>query len=723
MNVEGGVDPNDILGAEIIEIGLDETMDPAMALELATGGGMQEEDRSSEIHAIIQTGLEEAIQFYEEHLEPDQVKATDYYYGRPFGDEQTGRSKVVSTDVRDAVKSQLASLLRIFFSTEHTVEFRPKGPEDEEVALQQTEYVRHVVTEDNEGFLTFYSAFKDALVRRLGIIKWWRDEVVRTSSTRYTGMSEIQIQFLTEDPAVEIEVLGETGFDQETGQPLFDVMVTHTESEGVDRIAAVPPEEFIYTPNARDIDSAPLVAHVREVPVSELMSMGIDPDIIDNAVGKTRALSSENLDIARQFHGTETGFDSEEKDYSQRPVLFAEVYALVDVDGSGISERRMFHCVGPDFQVVNGLGYPCDDVPFALFCPDPEPHTIVGLSTYDLLKDVQRVKSQVLRSTLNSLALSVEPQLEVVAGEVNMQDVLNPEVSGIIRVRKPGMLREIKHGFVGGDTLPVLSYYDEIKENRTGISKAAAGLDADSLQSATKAAVAATLTGAQQHIEMIARVFSETGMKRLFLGLLRQIVKHQDRTRVVRLRGQYIEVDPRHWDANRDVTINVALGQGAPEDRIMALTGILGLQRELMQAGSPLVTNVELRKTLAKAAELAGFRNSDEFFRPWGPEEEMQAQEAAASQPPPPDPNQMLVQIEQMRVQVEQMKAETTFELERQKMILQDDRERDKVARQSVLKEYELELKYRNEINDAQIQSAVEQDRMAMDQTLPPDMG
>lgn len=718
----------DLMGAEIYTLGGnvqnpahddDPRFDPAMDAENALAHGEPVDDEAASVDAeavqkTVQRALERAKRHWEEDREPDATMATDYYMGRPFGDEEEGRSKVVSTDVRDATQAQLPSLMRVFFGPEDAVEFRPRQPNDEALAAQATEYINYVIREDNPGFLIFHSAFKDALVRRLGVFKWWHDESYRVEASNYTGLDMQGVALLLQDEgvgAVEVTSTDPAGMT-------FDVRVTRKSKTGCPKFAAVPPEEFWFTPGTRSLEEAPLVAHVREVPRDELVQMGIDEDLIEEAEGKTKEALDEDMEDSRRIEGGAWDrFEDESLDQSQTPILFAEAYCLVDGDGDDVAELRMFQCVGPDFRVANGdgLGEIVDEVPFATLTPEPEPHTLVGLSNFDLLRDVQRVKSQVLRGTLNSLALSVEPQLEVVEGEVNMQDVLNPEIAGVIRARRPGMLREIKHTFVGPDALPVLAYYDEIRENRTGQTKAAQGLDADSLQSATKAAVAATLSAAQQRVEMIARIFAETGVRRLFKGLLRLVVKHQDQARMVRLRDQWVPIDPRHWDATMDVSVNVALGSGTAEEKIQVLAGILSAQKELMASGSPLTSNVEIRHTLGKATELAGFRNSDAFFRPWGPEQEQQMQEAMAQQQPPPDPNMMLVQIEQARQQVEAQVKQAELMLKKWEAERQDDRERDKIARDAVLKERELELKHAADINDAELRAQVQRDRQAQD--------
>jgi hypothetical protein len=439
--------------------------------------------------------------------------------------------------------------------------------------------------------------------------------------------------------------------------------------------------------------------------------MGFDRELVREARGKHMTMVSETLEGARSIDGGDPFSREPEGDASVQLVLFAEAYVLIDLDGDGVPERRLFRCIGPDFKIV-GEGELVDDVPFADFPMDPEPHSIVGESLHDMLRDVQLVKTQVLRSTLNSLSLSLDQKTEVVAGEVNIDDLTKNELGGIVRVRKPGMMREVTHQFMGPATLPVLEYYDELKENRTGISKAAAGLDADSLQSATKAAVSATLSGAQQHIEQIARVLAETGMRRLYKGLLRMVVKHQDRPKMIRMRGEFVEVDPRYWNAELDVT--VTLSSGSPEDKMNLLGMVAAKQEQLMQMGSPIVGPAELRNTYARLLELGGYRNADEFFKPWGPEQEQQAAQQA-QQEGPQDPMMVAAQAEMQKAQADIQIGQAKLELEWWKAQREDDRERDKIARDTAVKMSEMQLKYATTAQTEQLYATVEADRVQMD--------
>lgn len=385
-------------------------------------------------------------------------------------------------------------------------------------------------------------------------------------------------------------------------------------------------------------------------------------------------------------------------------------------------ELRLFKCVGAEWEIINGdedengdrVGECVDDHPFADWTPLPVAHTVVGLSNWDLLKDLQRIISQIERGTLDSLAQAITPTTEVVQGQVNMQDFINPEVAGIRRVRQVGMTREVVHHFVGADTLPMLDYYNRAIEDRAGKSKGT-GIDAKSLQSTTQVAAAAYVDAARQRVELIARVFCETGYAKLHKKLLKLITKHQQPGRVVRIRNQWTPIDPRHWNAGMDVQVNMPIGAGTTSERLEIFGGIASKQQEMIQLGVPFVSNVELRNTLDDIVQMSGKKNTARYFKPWGEQEEMQRQQMMAQQPPPPSPELALVEVEKMKAQAEMAIKQQEFALKQWEATMQDDRERDKNARDAALKERELELKFQAEIHDNELKAQVAADRAAMD--------
>ena len=685
-------------------------------------GGIEEElevieidDKSlseEDLQAIITSEISSAVDFIDNTIGPERAKATKYYKGERFGNEEDGRSQIVSHDVSDTVGAIMPSLMRIFFSTDKVVEFVPKNADDVLRAEQATDYINHIFTQTNPGFLTLQSAFKDALVRKVGIIKYWWDEDVEVTTEHFSGLNPEALQFLASDPQVEVassEIAVEMDeMGQPIGMPSIEATVTRRVDKGRVKVEAVPPEEFLIDRDAKTLEDATIVAHRTVLTVSDLVARGYDEEEILEHAGDSDVLSWSDELAARQE--SQSYGQATRSDDAAREVPYTESYVKADMDGDGIAELIKVCSIGPSNKVL--YWEPVADIPFATFCPDPEPHTFFGLSVADSVMDIQKTKSAVLRNMLDSLAMSIHPRMAIVEGQVNLDDCLNTEVGSLIRQRSAGMVTPFAMPFVGREAFPMMQYLDELKENRTGISKAAAGLDASALQSSTASAVQATVSQAQQHIEMIARIFAETGMKQLFKGILKLTINHQDEERMTRLNNQFVPVDPRSWNADMDVSSNIALGKGTDTERIAALSQIAGKQEELMKLLGPvnaLVSPKQYSHTLAKIVELSGFKDPSMFVnalqdgQPLVPPEAAQNKKKSAEE--------LLAEVQAQSIQADIQKKAAELELKRDEMMRKDDLERDKLDADIHLKAAEIQGKHGTSVNIAQIKADVDRDR------------
>lgn len=696
-----------------------------------------EEISREDIQAIIRAELADAVDFYESEISPSRADATRYYKGEPFGDEEEGRSQVVSTDVRDTVLSILPSLMRIFCGPKRPVEFRPRGPEDEEAAQQRTDMVAYVIMEDNDGFKQYYTAFKDALIRKYAVFKWWWDDSVEVHNETYTGLLEEQVLAFEQDEDVtdvQYEQDGEIDAPDDglvppsvlqappdgAGAPptpsvpqkipTYTVRVKRERPVNKARFCVVPGEEFLTNREATGLKPGQfrIITHQREVTRSELVAMGYDPEFIDEHDGPSFRFQMNEEFLERR---------PEVRVRGQTPVynkdlattLYAEHLIPLDRDGDGIAELTKVCTIGDDFFVAKVEDAP--EVNFAILCPDPEAHELFGLSIYDLVRDVQRIKSAVQRAMLDSLRQSIDPRIAVWSEFVDMDDMMNQEIGGVIRTeRSPGeVLMPFTTDFVGREALGVLDYFDRVVESRTGRTKGSQGLDADAMQSTTKAAISAQLSAAQQRVELIARIFAEVGgFRDLFMGIQRLLMRHQDVPRTVKLRNKWVRVDPRTWDAPMDTCVTLALGQGAPEDQTMFLNGVVTKQEQVLQTlgPNPAVDYHRYFNTLRRAAEIAGYYDADLFFGELPP---------GWTPPPPPekpDPALIVAQTEQQKaanaVQIEQMR----LAFEREKLLLQTETDRMKIEADMQVKIIEIEAKNGAAIEEARVQQAIEETRM-----------
>ena len=676
----------------------------------------------TELQGIVAAELEDAVSYIDSDVSPIRAKGTEYYRGDPFGNEEDGRSQVVAMEVRDTVSAMLPSLMKVFFSTENVVEYVPRGPEDVAGAQQATDYANYIFTSDNNGFMTTYALFKDSLVRKCGIAKYWWEEVEEVKIEEYSGLDDQTLQVLMQEGA-EVKIVvsyPEPGampqVDPTTGMEMpvpmiHDVEIKRSTKDGRIRIMAVPPEELILDRRARSFEDAGIIAHRQMATVSDLIAMGYDQDEIEENISSTD-LDSNDEYLARQPLSTTMGAGDSMNPMQQR-VLYVEAYMRIDFDGDGIPELRKICCMGSGYTMVRNL--PASYIPFVDFPCDPEPHTspLEAMSIFDITHDIQEIKSEIMRNTLDSLAQSIHPRTAVVEGQVNIDDVLNNETGAIIRMRAPGMVQPFSSPFVGQPAFSMMDYMDQMREDRTGMSKAAMGLDADALQSTTKAAVAATVSASQSRLELQARILAE-GMKKLFKGILYLMTTHQDKPRMVRLRNEWVQIDPRVWDASMDVNVNIGLGNGDVNEKIQAMTMIAGKQEQIMQQfglANPVVTPAMYIRTIQKIVELSGMKDASSYFQSLPADFQLPQADA-----PKPTPEEVLAQVQAQSIQADIQKKAAELELQREKMIRDDDYRRDQLAQDLMLKKYELELKYGTQISTAEIAAMQNLDREAMKQ-------
>jgi hypothetical protein len=675
-----------------------------------------------EFAAVVGSAIDDAADYIDEWVAPAREAATSYYRGDLFGNEEENRSSIVLTEVRDVVLAVMPPLLRIFTSAEKAVEFVPRSMEDVPLAEQATDYVNYVFYQDNNGFKVLYDAFKDALVRKTGIVQWRIDEITDVREFYFDKITLEQYTFLLNDPDLEVVEAEEKYIEEmQDGMPMppkseYSIRVRKKEKQRKLVVEAIPPEEFLVSRNARDLDTSAFVGRRQLKTVSDLVAMGYDKDEIMEYAGSYGDNFELNNEAFVRNPAIQPFLDStNQPDDALLRVYYVESYIRIDKDGDGIAELRRVCSVGEAAHILHDEVV--DEVPIALFCPDPEPHTVIGQSLAEQVMDLQLIKSNILRNTLDSLAQVITPRMAVVEGQVNLDDVMNTEVGAIIRQRAPGMVQPLTEAFVGQQALGVMNYLDQIKTQRTGVTPQSSGVNADILQSTTKAAVDLMSQGAEQRIELIARVFAETGMKRLFKGLLKAIIKFQDEPRIVRLRNQYVPVDPRYWDASMDVAVNVGLGNGNKAERLAVLMMILQKQEQAVQMMGPLnpVANImQMQNTMNDILVANDFKDVTRYFGPVGPQEMQQMQQQTEQAAAKPNPAELLAEVERQKILADIEISAAKVRLQEAQVKLGDDRERDKLEADVALRAAEMEMKYGTQVDVARIRADMERERNVM---------
>ena len=675
---------------------------------------------ATEIENIVSDAVDEAVDFVESEIAEDRIKAQRYFDGESDIGYEEGRSKVVSTKVRDTVRNIKPSLLRIFASNEKAVEFIPKAPKDVPMAETATSFVNYSFNEAG-GFRLLTDAFHDALVKKQGVLKTYWDEYSVGEIHSYENLTDEEFYVIANDPDVEIlehseEISVEIEqmqtpdgqvIEQEVERKEHSLKVSHTSTEGKLCVKSVPPEEFFVDRNATSLEDAYVVAHRTEMRVGDLVAMGYDFDEVSQFDSLTSGSTGNDMEIYERKGYMEDDQDESAADPSMKLVLVTEAYMKMDIEGTGVPMLYKFLLGGTNYELIDYELW--DEIPFAVFEVDPEPHAFYGRSIADLVINDQDAATSMLRGILDNVALTNNPRLEVLDDMVNIDDVLNNEIGAIMRSRQIGSVQPMAVPFVAGSTLPALQYLDQLTETKTGVSRASLGLDPDVLQNTSATAAKLAQSGGQGQVEVIARNLAETGMRRLFKLMLKLLVKNSPEQQLMRLQGQFIPVDPRAWNTSMDVSANVGLGTGQEDMKLATLQQTFQTQSMIYQqygAGNGLVSLTQIRNTLADILALGGYRNAERYFNPMNPQmeqqivQQMMAQQQAAQQGQA-DPNAATAQA---MIQAEQIKAQAKMQSDAAKMQLQAQTDAAKIQAGKEAKLAELQSRSQNDINKLRTQ-------------------
>ena len=642
-------------------------------------------------------------------LSAERAEAIQYYLGEPFGNEQEGRSQVVSYDVQDTIESALPQLLKVFVSGDEVVKFEPKNPEDVAAADQETDYVNHVVMEKNNGFEVFYVWFKDALLSKNGYVKAYYEEEEEYETEEYKGLTDGQLDMFAVDDNIEIEeheaypdpsvdmtllqqqalLMGQD--PEQILQPmLHDVKIKVKEITGEIKIKNVAPENMMVSVDCigTDLNTARFVQH------RELMHPSEVAEAFDVDENQINEIMAEMDEFEIESNARDIYSEQYDRAVDTSEVLVRDTYLKVD------GERKRFVVVGN--QIIYREDS-CEHVPFACISPMLMPHRHVGRSYTDLTKDIQMIKSTLIRGQLDNMYLANNGRYAI-SDRVNLDDMLTSRPGGVVRVNgePSAAILPLQHAPFPPTSFTMVEYMDDMKEKRTGITAYNQGLDSNSLNK-TATGVQQIMSAAQQRLELVARTFAETGVKDLFLLVHRLVRQNVTKPDIVRIRNQWVNIDPREWKNRKDLSISVGLGAGNKDQQLMHLSTILQMQKEALSVG--LTDPEKIYNALAKLTQNAGFKNPDEFW--------INPANTPQVEGTPLDPTTMAIQgqlaIEQAKAQgdlaIAREKADANLEQEQLRSRNDVIIEREKIAAQAELERFKAQLKAETDLAIAEIKA------------------
>ena len=666
-----------------------------------------------ELASKLSQEIEQATGHMNSELSGQREDNMKYYLGEKFGNEIDGRSEIVTTDVRDTVEYIMPSLMRIFTTHQNVAEFEPQGPEDVEMAKQATDYVNYVFNRQNNGFKVLYDVFKDALISKTGIVKHYWEEKTEVSTEHYENLTEIEYQAVLANDELEVlqhteKMVQEAQLD-ENGMMISPEIISHdlkakrTKTGGQVKVVAVPPEEFLISRRAVDIESAQFICHRVKKSVSDLILEGYDPKVVENMPSYSQSQAEYNEERLARFSYDDDAIPPDEGSGANRKIWLDECYTHIDFDGDGIAELRKITKGGNEILENIEIDY----IPFSTICPLPIPHKFYGMSVADTVKDIQLIKSTIVRNILDNMYLTNNARYAVLAGQVELDDLLTSRPGGIVRMRAPGAVTPLPTPQISPDAFNMVRYLDQVREERSGVSKMTQGLNPDVLTShVTSGAISAATESAMQRTELIARIFAETGIKDVFRCIYQLVQRYEDREKMVFLNNRFVPIDPSKWKDKLNCTVNVGVGSGSQQSKMQTMSSIMNIMQGLVQNGGmgSLVTPQNIYNAVSEFMAQSGYKNSDMFVS--------NPQMMPPPQPPQPTVEEKVqaqkaqVELQKLQLQAKELEIETQIKAQELKL------KQEESAINLALKNKDLEIKKSQlELNEQELALEAVQNR------------
>tara|TARA_R110002110_G_scaffold84307_1_gene219038 strand:- start:877 stop:2895 length:2019 start_codon:yes stop_codon:yes gene_type:complete len=647
-----------------------------------------------EIISLIEGEINSSSGYQDSEISAQREKAMEYFYGEPFGNEEDGRSQVVVTDVQDTIMWMMPSLMRIFTAGDRVVKFEPEGPEDEDAAEQATKYVNHVFYKQNNGFMILYNLFLDALINKVGIVKHYWEELDKVTSEEYSNLSDNEFRMLEQDENLELDQHTEmskmvpvpdpmTGQMVEMEEKTHDAVFLRSNTEGRVTIENVPPEEFLINTGAKTVEDASFICHRSRKTRSDLIAMGFDEDIVGDlaATSNVDGITTSEEFTARHSYDSTGGATNQSSEESEELIEVFESYLNLDPKESGTS--LLYKVTHAGSEVLDCE--PIDYKPFSTVCPIPIPHKFFGLSVAETVEDIQLIRSTLTRNLLDNMYLANNGRFQVVEGQVNIDDLLTNRPGGIVRTRSPQALQPIQTPALQNYSFEMLEYWDNIKSGRTGVNPATQGLSADVLKShVTAGAITGALTNGQGRIELIARVFADTGVRNIFKSIYNLVQRFENRKKIVRVHNQFAQIDPSSWKEDLDVSIEVGLGYGDQDIRMNNLSTFATLVEKVAQQTEGIINPDNIYNLMREIAEEMGIKNVDKFINP------------PSQEPPEPNVQEQAMQAQAQALMIEAQASQVAAQVKVKEAEIKAARlelERAEIEHTMALKREELKLK------------------------------
>lgn len=485
-----------------------------------------------------------------------RANANKEYMSAKYGNEVKGRSQVVTSDIADTIEWIMPDLMRIFYGTKNVTTFKPRGADDEDKAKLLEGKVNFDLQVRNKGFLLLYTFFKDALLYKLGVIKWYWEKKTKYKKRKYEGVTRNELLALQMNQNNIIDNIKERGND------IFDVSIRQIKQISSPVIINLPPEEFIFDINARSLFDSEMVGHRKLVHKNYVKSKY---KVSENEISYEKEFISDHTEKDARFKdlgGINYFFDNQDEDK-----LYLYELDIKDYDDDGDVVYRKVTMMGT--KVINEIENEYSRPNYSVLTPIIMTHRLLGRSVVDLVTDLQKLMTSLSRYIMDNIYFQNNGVNVVNPYRINMVDLQEGQ--------KPGGNVRTKHDVdpktaifplpvrpLPSWTLQVVEFVQTMKENRTGITRYNQGLDANSLNK-TATGISQIMSASMQRKELIARIFAETGVKDLIECVAKLNVEYFDSEESLKLDDKWQIITPEDVDVEFDVEIDVGVGTGTKD--------------------------------------------------------------------------------------------------------------------------------------------------------------
>jgi hypothetical protein len=562
---------------------------------------------------------------YVDRLNVENELNIDYYLRNPMGNELPNESAAVSSDCFDVVESDMPGIVRAILGGANIMEFTADNPDDEGKILeaqQKTKLINKLVLGQECSYKLMYDWLKAAEIYNFAAVTYYAEESEEREILRYEGITKIELNaivsnFEESDKISRVEVTGDTD-----DQDRFDIDVHVFRETTKYKIEYIHPDDFLITRGGPTIDDCEFVGHRSRVTKGYLISIGISKKLVETlTLSNGFAYSQDSAGSNRSIQDKQLGAINGDDQHDQTPLWYMDEVELVTAcvkfcTSSGHLERRRIMSVGE--TIIDDE--PFDHVNYAVLSGYPMPGQVIGQSRISVTREAQRQKSLMLRGMFNNIASVNKPMTAIninrELGSVNMDDIVNRRVNGIVRVngQPQASIMPLVTPSIAAETLQIIEYMDFTRAQTTGALMASQGLNRDDIYNETAARFNGVSSEGAAKLELVVRNYVETGIRKLYLGMEWLVRHHQDSLLEETILGEQIAYNPSDWRYASRISSNIGLGSGDTQELISNLGVILQTQKELKSAGSTIVDDAKIYNTLTKILASMNVHNNAEYF-------------------------------------------------------------------------------------------------------------